>query len=158
MYEKIKTVISLTPFLAIALTLTGAAIMSGCESDSETDDPFVERTMIVTAYCPCKECCDWKRTWLGKPIFAAGRKRGGGKVVGITASGAKARRGTIAADPKIPFGTRMYVPGYGEGAVLDRGEAIRGDRIDLYFQSHQRALAWGRQELNVKMWLKTTEQ
>lgn len=61
--------------------------------------------------------------------------------------------GTIAADTKYyPFGTRMYVPGYGWGTVLDRGGAIKGpDRIDLYFESHQEALVWGRRRVQVQI-------
>lgn len=61
--------------------------------------------------------------------------------------------GTIAADARYyPFGTRMYVPGYGWGMVLDRGGAIKGrDRIDLYFESHEDALKWGRRRLQVKI-------
>ena len=61
--------------------------------------------------------------------------------------------GTIAADTRYyPFGTRMYVPGYGWGMVLDRGGAIKGpDRIDLYFDSHQDALNWGRRRLQVRI-------
>lgn len=63
------------------------------------------------------------------------------------------RDGTIAADTSYyPFGTRMFVPGYGWGMVLDRGGAIKGqDRIDLYFDSHQDALRWGRRRLQVKI-------
>ena len=59
--------------------------------------------------------------------------------------------GTIAADTKYyPFGTRMYVPGYGWGIVEDRGSAIKGpDRIDLYFDSHSDALEWGRRNVRV---------
>jgi hypothetical protein len=59
--------------------------------------------------------------------------------------------GTIAADTDFyPFGTRMYVPGYGWGTVEDRGSAIQGpDRIDLYFNSHHDALVWGRRKINV---------
>ena len=59
--------------------------------------------------------------------------------------------GTIAADTKYyPFGTRMYVPGWGWGMVTDRGGAIKGPgRIDLYFESHQDALNWGRRRLEV---------
>lgn len=59
--------------------------------------------------------------------------------------------GTIAADTKYyPFGTRMYVPGYGWGVVADRGGAIKGkSRIDLYFESHNDALRWGRKKLPV---------
>jgi len=61
------------------------------------------------------------------------------------------RDGTIAADTGYyPFGTRMHIPGYGWGVVSDRGSAIKGpDRLDLYFDSHRRALAWGRQRLEV---------
>lgn len=61
------------------------------------------------------------------------------------------QEGTIAADTRYyPFGTRMYVPGYGWGRVEDRGGAIKGpDRIDLFFESHQDALRWGRKKLHV---------
>jgi len=61
--------------------------------------------------------------------------------------------GTIAADTKYyPFGTRMYVPGYGWGVVEDRGGAIKGpDRIDLFFDSHSDALRWGRRKVNVQI-------
>ena len=61
--------------------------------------------------------------------------------------------GTIAADTRYyPFGTRMLVPGYGWGVVSDRGGAIKGrDRIDLYFDSHQDALNWGRRKVKVKI-------
>lgn len=59
--------------------------------------------------------------------------------------------GTIAADTKYyRFGTRMYVPGYGWGVVEDRGSAIKGPaRLDLYMNSHSKALKWGRRKLSV---------
>ncbi|MCO5598235.1 hypothetical protein L7F22_052327 [Adiantum nelumboides] len=61
------------------------------------------------------------------------------------------RHGTIAADTDFyPFGTRMFVPGYGWGEVEDRGSAIKGPkRIDLYHRSHNDALVWGRRKLTV---------
>ncbi len=61
--------------------------------------------------------------------------------------------GTIAADTKYyPFGTRMYVPGYGWGIVEDRGGAIKGpNRIDLFFHSHEEALEWGRKKIRVQI-------
>lgn len=61
------------------------------------------------------------------------------------------RDGTIAADTDFyPFGTRMYVPGYGWGTVEDRGSSIKGpSRIDLYYSSHQEALEWGRKKVRV---------
>ena len=59
--------------------------------------------------------------------------------------------GTIAADTKYyRFGTRMYVPGYGWGVVEDRGSAIKGqNRLDLYMDTHGKALKWGRRKLPV---------
>ena len=63
------------------------------------------------------------------------------------------RDGTIAADTAhYPFGTRMYVPGYGWGVVEDRGSAIKGkNRLDLFFKSHNRALEWGRKRVDVRI-------
>lgn len=61
------------------------------------------------------------------------------------------RDGTVAADTRYyPFGTRLYVPGYGYGVVEDRGSAIQGPkRLDLYYRSHGDALEWGRQIVDV---------
>ena len=52
--------------------------------------------------------------------------------------------GVVAVDPSfIPLGTRMFVPGYGEGVAADTGSAVRGAMIDLWFPTCARALAWG---------------
>jgi 3D (Asp-Asp-Asp) domain-containing protein len=65
------------------------------------------------------------------------------------------RKGVIAADTRhYPFGSEMYVPGYGWGVVEDRGSAIQGpDRIDIFLDSHQEALEWGRQQVTVELQL-----
>ena len=114
--------------------------------------------MEVTAYCDCKKCCGWKRKWgccLLPRVYASGPNKGKRKRVGITADGTKAEKGTIAADTRLyPFGTIMYVPGYGWGEVHDRGSAIKGNHIDLFFKSHKKALEWGRQRLNVKVYFR----
>jgi 3D (Asp-Asp-Asp) domain-containing protein len=59
--------------------------------------------------------------------------------------------GTIAADTRYyPFGTRMYIPGYGWGVVEDRGGAIKGEnRLDIFYNSHAEALQWGRRNVRV---------
>jgi len=107
----------------------------------------------VTGYCRCGSCCGWRRNWFGRPVIAAGPNRGKPKAVGITASGTRAHPGTLAADTSIyPFGTIMYVPGYGYGRVEDRGGDIKGQHIDLYYRSHATALRWGNQILRVKVW------
>jgi 3D (Asp-Asp-Asp) domain-containing protein len=107
----------------------------------------------ATGYCACGDCCNWRRTWLGRTVIARGPSRGHPKKVGYTASGVQAHPGTIAADTSLfPFGTIMYVPGYGYGRVEDRGGDIQGARIDLFFLSHQTALNWGRTRTKVRVW------
>jgi 3D (Asp-Asp-Asp) domain-containing protein len=107
--------------------------------------------MEVTAYCDCGECCAYYRScltcWL-IPYYKKGPSKGKKKDIGITSDGSKAKRGTIAADISLyPYGTKMYVPGYGWGEVHDTGSAIKGNRIDLFFSSHEKADKWGRQKL-----------
>ncbi len=92
--------------------------------------------MEVTAYCPCKKCC-------------------GPKAQGLTASGKRVSHNDgqfVAADKRYKFGTKLLIPGYASGKsveVLDRGGAIKGNKLDVYFPSHTEALKWGRQKLTV---------
>lgn len=61
-----------------------------------------------------------------------------------TASGIPPREGVAAVDPAvIPFGTRLYIEGYGHALACDRGSSIRGNRIDVFFSSWAEARAWG---------------
>ena len=67
-----------------------------------------------------------------------------------TASGTLVRKGVIAVDPSfIPLGTRVYIPGYGEAVAEDIGWGIRGNRIDVAFDTHEEALAFGRRDLEL---------
>ena len=69
---------------------------------------------------------------------------------GYTATGKQLRRGIIAVDPNfIPLGTRVYIPGYGEAIAEDIGGDIKDNRIDIAFDSHEEALAFGRQDLEL---------
>lgn len=95
----------------------------------------------ATAYCACYSCCG---------------KYPGNKWYGITATGTKAKVGTIAVDPKvIPLGTKVYIEGlngaknYGYAVAEDTGGAIKGNIIDLYFNTHNETINWGRQQVNV---------
>jgi 3D (Asp-Asp-Asp) domain-containing protein len=142
-------------YAAIILLIAVFASLTGCARFKPPPgvDP-VTVTMEVTAYCDCGKCTNWKRNWLFRPVIASGPNKGERKKVGITASGTKARPGTIAADTAhYPFGTIMYVPGYGYGRVEDRGRAIKGNRLDLFYKKHKDALEWGRQTVRVKVWL-----
>ena len=86
----------------------------------------------VTAYCHCAKCC--------------------GKSDGITASGTKVKQGrSIAVDPKIiPLGSKVEINGHTYIAE-DIGGAVKGNHIDLYFNSHNEALEWGVQYKNIKL-------
>jgi 3D (Asp-Asp-Asp) domain-containing protein len=79
--------------------------------------------------------------------------KGKTKRVGVTASGTKTRKGVIAADTaRYPFGTVMYIPGYGYGRVEDRGSGVKGNHVDLCFPTHRRAVRWGRQSVEARIW------
>jgi 3D (Asp-Asp-Asp) domain-containing protein len=93
--------------------------------------------MEVTAYCPCKKCC-------------------GPKAQGLTASGKRINFNGglfVAADKNVfDFHTKLKIPGYANGQavpVLDRGGAIKGNKLDVFFPTHAEALKWGRQRIAV---------
>lgn len=86
-------------------------------------------TYTATAYCGCSSCC--------------------GKSDGITASGTKATQGrTVAAPSSFSFGTELVIDGH-TYVVEDRGGSISGNRLDIYFDSHQEALNYGRRTVEV---------
>lgn len=69
---------------------------------------------------------------------------------GTTASGLPVGWGIVAVDPSvIPLGTRMTIPGYGEGVAADTGSAVQGLIIDLWFPSTAQALEWGRRTVTI---------
>ena len=51
----------------------------------------------------------------------------------------------------IPLGTRMSIPGYGEGVAADTGRAVQGATIDLWFPTTGEALAWGRRVVTITL-------
>lgn len=59
---------------------------------------------------------------------------------------------TIAVDPSIiPLGSKVYIPGYGEAIASDTGGAINGYIIDLYMNSYNDAINWGRQSVTLHL-------
>ncbi|MEQ8201160.1 MAG: peptidoglycan-binding protein [Syntrophomonadaceae bacterium] len=82
-------------------------------------------TMVATGYDGCYEC---NKPYYGYPSY-----------IGLPLA-----RGIAAVDPRvIPMGTRLYVEGYGNAIAADQGNAIKGNRIDLFFESHAEALRYG---------------
>ncbi len=102
------------------------------EPEPEPEQPKLKSlgTFKLTAYCACSRCC--------------------GKCDGITATGTKATAGrTIAVDPsKIPYGTEVIINGHTYIAE-DCGGAIKGNKVDIYFDSHTEALKFGIQYAEV---------
>lgn len=77
-------------------------------------------------------------------------KRPGDKGYGITASGMKAQKGVVAVDTRvIPFGTELYIEGYGYAIAGDTGSAIKGNKIDVFFDSYNDAIQYGVKNVNV---------
>ncbi|HOJ77972.1 MAG TPA: 3D domain-containing protein [Bacillota bacterium] len=90
------------------------------------------KVMDATAYSPGPESC-------GK--YAK---------YGRTYTGKKAGFGVVAVDPKvIRLGTKLYIEGYGVAEAADIGGAIKGNRIDLCFETYREAILYGRKKVRV---------
>jgi 3D (Asp-Asp-Asp) domain-containing protein len=71
---------------------------------------------------------------------------------GHTATGLRVGWGVVAVDPSvIPLGTRLTVPGYGQGVAADIGHAVQGATIDLWFPTRAQALGWGRRTVTIEL-------
>ncbi len=130
-----KTAKQVIPLHTVAANKEGNAEPVRTEAEQPGEWQTVQ--MRVTAYCPCSECC-------------------GQYADGITASGHKIQPGEtfVAADKRYSFGTEIVIPGYDNDRpvkVLDRAGAIKGNRLDVFFDSHRQALEWGVKYLDVEV-------
>ena len=113
--------------------LTSESPVNLDSTDKSTGKSFKGRkiTMVATGYDNSWES---NYPYYGKPSYI----------------GMPLQRGVVAVDPNvIPMGTRLYVKGYGEAIAADQGGAIKGNRIDLFFNSRQEALDWGMRTVEV---------
>lgn len=128
---KIKLLI-LTALAYSVMCITNSSTLSKADNNGvhllKQADSFVAE---ITAYTAGFESCGKLPT---DPSY------------GITASGIKVREGIIATDIRyIPFGTKVYIEGLGVFESQDVGGDIKGNRIDIYMESLQDALKFGRQ-------------
>lgn len=87
---------------------------------------------VITAYCTCRVCCG---------VYSGGNRTASGTV--------PTSNRTIAVDTNvIPFKTKVVINGQVYVAE-DRGGAIKGKRIDMFFMTHKEALKWGRRTMEV---------
>lgn len=111
---------------------TGEALAAVGSEVFEYKDVLV---MSATAYSAGYECTG---------------KNPGDKHYGITASGEPVRHGIVAVDPRvIPLGTELYIEGYGYALAADTGGAIKGMKIDLYYDDMHTVRQFGRKSINV---------
>jgi 3D (Asp-Asp-Asp) domain-containing protein len=73
----------------------------------------------------------------------------------VTSLGYKPSKRYIAVDPKkIPYGSSVFIPGYGYATAGDTGGALRsydGYAIDVYMDKHKDAINWGVKHLKVEV-------
>jgi len=87
---------------------------------------------LITAYCTCRVCCG---------VYSGGNRTASGTV--------PTSNRTIAVDTDvIPFKTKVVINGQVYVAE-DRGSAIKGKRIDMFFMTHKEALRWGKRTMTV---------
>lgn len=109
------------------------------ESEAITTEPeYIAFT--ATAYCGCSKCCG---KWANN--------RPDGKVIG--AAGVELKQGvSIAADLSVlPKWTSVEIKDMGTYIVQDTGGAMTGNRIDIYFDSHEDAMEFGVQTVYLRV-------
>ncbi|MEH7301132.1 3D domain-containing protein [Neobacillus drentensis] len=126
-----------------------ASGLSVSETASNTTSPSLE------------DAFDWSKypkhtvtaTGYTAGIESTGKSKGHPEY-GITYSGVKVKRdlfSTVAADLNVfPIGTILFVPGYGYGVVADKGGAIKGNELDLYYETVEDVYnKWGKKQVDV---------
>ena len=109
----------------------------------------IQATAAVAAESPVASTAPSTPATAGRTLTVSST---GYSLPGRTATGIPVGWGVIAVDPSvIPLGTRLTVPGYGEGVAADTGGAVRGATIDLWFPSLGQARAWGRRTVTITL-------
>lgn len=119
----------------LSILAAAALLISSISSSAGADQ---NEKYIVTAYCPCNECSEGYES--------------------MTSTGVKAKAGnTIAVDPDvIPYGSTVVI--YYDKELIgiftaeDCGGAIKGKKIDIYFDNHDETIKWGRKKCIAKVY------
>ena len=139
-------VVEITP--DVTTTLPPIVETTPTITTTATPEPTPEYEWIefkATAYCPCGKCCgEWAYK---RPLDD------NGEVIVYGATGIVLKQGvSVAADTSIyPMGTKLEIEGMGTYTVHDRGGAIKNNRLDIYFNNHADALAFGVRTVKVRV-------
>lgn len=100
----------------------------------ELTEEYISISARLTAYCPCDECSGgWGTQTATQTTATEGR--------------------TIAVDPSIiPLGSRVEIPGYGTFVAEDVGGAVKGNTIDVFFDSHDKVTDWENPTVEVRVY------
>jgi cystine transport system substrate-binding protein len=116
-------------------TTTAAASTTTDAAPSEPPPPPAESVSTDTTPAPTEPPPAPARPGTSMTVYATGYC-----LRGTTATGLPVGPGIVATDPSvIPLGTRMTIPGYGEGVAADTGGAIVGKRIDVWIANCKQA-------------------
>ncbi len=131
--QKLKIAKEKTTAKAATKSKTVAKASTKTPSRSDSDNVVKEFTVSASAYTAgCNGC------------------------TGITATGIDLKKNpdvkVIAVDPKvIKLGTKVHVEGYGYAIAADKGSAIKGNKIDVFFPTKSEAYKWGRKDVKIKI-------
>lgn len=110
------------------------------------EEKVIQKNVVVDAYSGKKYTYSKSMTMNASAYYHGPNDRWYNK----TASGLPTFVGMVAVDKTvIPLGTVLYVEGYGIAVAGDTGGAIKGNKIDLYHNSYNEAIAYGRKNTTV---------
>lgn len=157
----VMTVLFLLAILVTVQSITGIDLKVFIKQMVQVEAQAAVKESDSVTPPPLEDAFDWSK-YPKKTVIATGYTAGvesTGKnenhpEYGITYSGVKVKRdlySTVAADLTVfPIGTILFIPGYGLGVVADKGGAIKGNKVDLYYETVEDVYnKWGKKEIDV---------
>jgi 3D (Asp-Asp-Asp) domain-containing protein len=141
-------IVSIISIVILSFTMPELKIGSylfGEEKEKQAD--VVKEPAVVTKYVQVEKNVEWFY------FVATGYNKNDAKqgTTGVTATGKNAREGIIAVDPKIiPYGTKVEIKNMGDFVAEDCGGKIKGNRIDIFFDSKEEAKEFGKKGVWVR--------
>lgn len=140
--------VAMLVFIAAVIVLTQNGHIEAFFVRTETEVVVKKEPVYITRVEEIREETEWF-------YFVATGYSGNDPEQGtnnITATGKEVNTGMVAVDPKvIPLGTRIEIKDMGIYTAEDTGGKIKGNRIDIYFDTKEEAKSFGRQIIWVRI-------